>query len=62
MDSFLEWSAQQHAGHPNTTKQYKTSSKPLTSFLGNFRVNAITPDEVERYKATRGTAQVKVRT
>lgn len=53
MASFLEWSRQEHAAHPNTTKRYEDSAKPLVAAFGAKRLHAITPDEVERYKAAR---------
>lgn len=53
MAAFLTHSRQQHAEHPNTTRRYETAAKPLTSAFGAKPLNAITPDDVERYKTWR---------
>jgi integrase len=53
MAQFLAWSAQHHAVHPNTTKRYETASKPLLVTFGAKSLDAITPDEIEKYKTAR---------
>ncbi|HKQ89268.1 MAG TPA: site-specific integrase [Blastocatellia bacterium] len=53
MAVFLEYSRQHHAEHPNTTRQYTNASKPLISTFGAKKLNAITPEEIERYKTAR---------
>ncbi len=53
MAEFLIWSAQQHAAHPNTTKRYATAGKPLLATFGAKPLDAITSDEVEKYKTAR---------
>src|SRR4030095_9200929 len=55
MAQFLESSRLEHAEHPNTTKRYEDSAKPLVAAFGAKRLHAITPDEVERYKGARLT-------
>lgn len=50
---YLEWSRQHHAEHPNTTRRYETACKPLLAFFGRMRIDAITPEEIERYKSHR---------
>jgi integrase len=53
MARFLEHSRQQHAEHPNTTRQYTTCSKPLIETFGAKKLHVITPDDVEKYKSVR---------
>lgn len=53
MARFLEHSRQQHAEHPNTTRSYATSSRPLIETFGAKKLHAITPDDVEKYKSAR---------
>jgi integrase len=53
IDAFLEWSGTEHAAHPNTSKRYKTASKPLFRYFGNVRLDAIDSEKVEAYKAWR---------
>lgn len=50
---FLAYSRQQHAEHPNTTRRYEYASKPLIQAFGAKLLSAITPEEVEKYKAAR---------
>src|SRR5262249_46014063 len=49
MAQFLEHSRHKHAAHPGTTKKYEVASKPLILAFGAKLLNAITPDEIERY-------------
>ncbi len=53
MKEFLAWSKQQHSAHPNTHKRYLTSSKPLIRFFGDSKLDAITPEMIEKYKTMR---------
>jgi len=53
VDAFLEWSSIEHAAHPNTTKRYKTASKPVLRYFGNVRLDGIDREKVESYKAWR---------
>ena len=53
MSAFLKNSRQQHAEHPNTTRRYEIAAKPLNQAFGAKALNAITPDEIERYKTSR---------
>ncbi|HEV2022157.1 MAG TPA: tyrosine-type recombinase/integrase [Terriglobales bacterium] len=53
---FLPWSASEHRAHPNTYKRYKVSSKPLIAFFGKYRLDAILPGLVEKFKLTRSDA------
>lgn len=53
MARFLDHSRQQHAEHPNTTRSYATSSKPLIETFGTKKLHVITPDDVEKYKSAR---------
>src|SRR5262245_61472530 len=55
MARFLEYSRQQHAEHPNTTARYEASGKLLTATFGAKKLNAITGDDVEKYKTARLT-------
>ena len=50
---FLPWSGSEHQGHPNTHKRYIVSSKPLLGFFGRYRLDAITPGLVEKFKLFR---------
>lgn len=53
MQEFLKWSKIEHASHPRTHRRYETSSKALLRFFGNKRLDTITAEEVERFKAQR---------
>lgn len=53
MKEFLAWSKQQHSAHPNTHKRYTTSSKPLLRFFADNKLDAITPEMIEKYKTMR---------
>jgi hypothetical protein len=53
MREFLAYSEHQHAAKPATHQRYVTSSKPLLRAFGRARLDAITPDDVERYKMQR---------
>jgi integrase len=61
MKAFLEWSKEEHKEHPNTYVRYKTSSKPLLTFL-KFKakpIDEITAATIEDYKAHRGRQMSK---
>ena len=53
MADFLEWSKDHHAAHPNTTLRYTTASKPLLRYFGKTLLDAITPEDVEKYRTWR---------
>ena len=53
MRDFLSWSETEHAAHPRTTIRYKTSSVALLKYFKSQRLDAITPDDVERFKVER---------
>jgi len=50
---FLPWSENEHRAHPNTHDRYKVSSKPLIRFFGRFRLDAISPGLIEKFKVAR---------
>lgn len=50
---FLPWSENEHRTHPNTHDRYKVSSKPLIQFFGKFRLDAISPGLIEKFKVAR---------
>ena len=52
-DEFLPWSENEHRSHPKTHQRYRVSSKPLIGFFGRFRLDAISPGLVERFKSAR---------
>jgi integrase len=53
MKSFLEWSEQEYAAHPNTHKRYVTASKALLEYFRGSMLDAITAAEVEKFKLWR---------
>jgi len=53
MKSFLVWSEQEHAAHPNSHRRYQISSKALLSYFGNAAIDSITSDDVEKFKIFR---------
>lgn len=53
MRDFLRWSEVEHKAHPRTCHRYAVSSKPVLKFFGDVKLNKITPEDVERYKAER---------
>jgi integrase len=55
MKDFLDWSKQEHQAHPNTAARYVYSSAALLRFFGDDRLDTITPEDVERFKASRAT-------
>jgi len=57
MNNFLAWSQMQHACHPRTHLRYKTSSSALLRYFKNQRLDAITAEDVERFKTARGSEQ-----
>lgn len=52
---FLPWSANQHRDHPGTHERYGVSAKPLIAFFGKYRLDAISPGLVERFKVLRSS-------
>jgi integrase len=55
MKNFLAWSQTEHASHPRTHLRYKTSSAALLRHFKNQRLDAITAEDVERFKTERGS-------
>jgi integrase len=53
MARFLTAVRQDHAEHPNTALRYEASSKPLIAAFGAKKLQAITPDDIEKYKNDR---------
>jgi integrase len=53
MCSFLEWSREEHAAHPNSHKRYEISSKALLRYFLNTPLDCITSDDVEEFKIRR---------
>jgi integrase len=53
LEDFLEWSRQHHQAHPLTYKRYKTSSVALLEYFGGVNLDAITPEDVEKFKTRR---------
>jgi integrase len=58
---FLEWSAIEHQGKPNTVRSYVNSSASPLRFFGDTPLNAIQADDVERFKVWRSTERTKPR-
>ncbi len=54
-DRFLEWSMNEHKSHPGTHRRYVTSSIALIRFFRNTKLDCISPEDVERFKADRST-------
>jgi integrase len=61
MSDFLEWARQDHQMAPSTAERYRYSSFALLSFFGDKPLDKITPEEVERYKASRASEYKTVR-
>jgi integrase len=59
MRDFLAWSEKEHASHPRTHLRYKTSSAALLRHFRDQRLDAITPDDVEKFKIHRGSERRK---
>lgn len=53
MKQFLEWSAIEHAGKPNTHRRYVISSKALLSYFGTRKLNQIDSETIEDFKNWR---------
>jgi integrase len=53
MRSFLEWSEGEHAAKPATHRRYQVSSIALLRHFGDQPLDRITPEDVERFKASR---------
>jgi integrase len=54
---FLSWSEKQHEQHPATFRRYLVSSAALVRHFADQQLDRITPDDVERFKASRSTAK-----
>lgn len=54
---FLAWSQTEHASHPRTHLRYKTSSSALLRHFKNQRLDAVTAEDVERFKTERASEQ-----
>ena len=61
MADFLKWSQVEHKSHPNTYSRYETSSKVLLKFFREKKLDQVTSEDVESYKAWRA-AQKSPRT
>jgi integrase len=57
MKNFLAWSETEHACHPRTHLRYKTSSSALLRHFKNQRLDAVTVEDVEKFKTERGSEQ-----
>ena len=57
MRDFLTWSETEHACHARTHLRYKTSSSALLRHFKGHRLDAITAEDVERFKTERGREQ-----
>ena len=53
MDDFLSWSEQEHQAHPATHRRYQVSSIALLRHFKDSSLDAITPEDVERFKSAR---------
>jgi integrase len=54
-NEFLPWSENEHRSHPNTHDRYQVSAKPLVAILGKYRLDAISPGLVEKFKVLRAS-------
>ena len=57
MREFLAWSEMQHEQHPRTYRRYLVSSAALLRHFGDQRLDKITSDSVEQFKAARSVAK-----
>src|SRR5580692_2976005 len=57
MRAFLAWSEKQHEHHPATFRRYLVSSAALLRHFWDQQLDRITPEDVERFKASRSTAK-----
>jgi integrase len=53
MADFLDWSKQEHQMASSSAERYRYSSLALLRFFGDKPLDKITPEEVERFKASR---------
>jgi integrase len=53
MRDFLSWSQAEHAAHPRTHQRYQTSSVALLRYFKSRRLDSITAEDVENFKAVR---------
>ncbi len=61
MKDFLEWSKHEHANKPNTYIRYKTSSKVLSQFFKDSRLDKIEIQDVEKFKVWRSKQKCKTK-
>jgi integrase len=61
MGNFLSWATQEHQMAPGTAERYRYSSQALLRFFHDRPLDKITPEEVERYKASRSAEYTTVR-
>jgi integrase len=54
-EEFLPWAKAEHREHPNTYVRYDVSARALIPFFGRFRLGAISPGLVEKFKVVRST-------
>jgi integrase len=53
MNEFLNWSRNEHAAKPATTRRYETSSKAMIEYFADSPLDCISPDDVEKFKQWR---------
>ena len=53
MNNFLSWSATEHCAHPRTHTRYVASSVALIRHFRNARLDAVTVEDVEKFKSLR---------
>ena len=59
MKEFLAWSELEHAAHERTHRRYKTSSVALLRHFQQSKLDAISPEGVERFKTERASQSGK---
>ncbi len=55
MRDFLAWSETEHSSHPRTHWRYKTSSAALLRYFKSQRLDAISPEGIEKFKLARAS-------
>ena len=58
---FLDWSAIEHKGKPNTVRSYINSSQAPLRFFRDSPISEIFADDIERFKIWRSTERTKPR-
>ncbi len=62
MGDFLAYVESEHRSKPNTVRSYKATSRALSSFFGNKRIDEIVREDVIKYKQTRSSQKCRPRT